>query len=115
MKDFFKPSKLLFYVLTTLVFFFLGMVFAGITDAGKGQGLAGGAIVLSYGVISAGLAFLVSIFSATSLSSGTVVRLNKILLLVFAVMLLAFVYRIQTLNGSSNQVSYQGSGFFFQC
>ena len=54
MKNLFRPACLLLYFLTLVAFFFGGMTMA----AAKGQGLAGGAIVLFYGVIAAGIAFV---------------------------------------------------------
>lgn len=45
-----------------LSFFVLGLLFAGWIEAGKGQMLAGGAIVLGYGVLFAGIAFVGSFF-----------------------------------------------------
>ena len=62
MKKLFKPASLLLYFLTILSFFLAGFLYAALTGAGKGQGLAGGAIVLGYGVLSAGVAFVISIF-----------------------------------------------------
>ncbi len=107
MKRYFKLSNLLFYLLVTLLFFFLGMVFAGITGAGKGQGLAGGAIVFGYGVISAVLAFIASIFMAQSLGLLLVIRLNKIFLIIVAVMLALLTYRYQTQHTAITKLFYQ--------
>jgi len=38
----FKPRNILFVLLATVVFLIIGMAFAGVTGAGKNQGLAGG-------------------------------------------------------------------------
>ena len=57
MKTLFKPSNILFYFLSAILFFFLGMIFAGITNAGKDQGLAAGAIVFGYGIIAGFVTF----------------------------------------------------------
>lgn len=103
MKEYFKLSNLLFYLLITFIAFFLGMLLAGITGAGKGQGLAGGAIVFGYGVISAGVVFVISIFLAQWFGSAIVVRLNKIMLVVVAVMMALLFYRYQTMNAANNQ------------
>jgi len=113
MKRYFKLSNLLFYLLITLMFFFLGMVFAGITGAGKGQGLAGGAIVFGYGVISAVIAFISSIFIAQLLGSLLVKRLNKILIFIVAVMLALLTYRYQTRHVPLKQSFYQNAEILF--
>ena len=113
MKHYFKLSNLLFYLLVTLLFSFLGMVFAGITGAGKGQGLAGGAFVFGYGVITAVLAFIASIFIAQLLGSPLVIRLNKILLFIVAVMLALISYRYQTRHVPLKQSFYQNAEMLF--
>ena len=69
MKNFFKPARLAFYLLMLVGFFFLGLYFAALIDAGKGQGLAGGAIVLGYGILFGGVAFLASFFYCRSYSA----------------------------------------------
>lgn len=62
MKKLLKPASLLFNLLSLLVFFLVGVYIAGWIGAGKNQGLAAGAIVLGWGVLFAGLAFVVSFF-----------------------------------------------------
>ncbi|MDX1317257.1 MAG: hypothetical protein R3262_06895, partial [Xanthomarina gelatinilytica] len=59
-----KPYSFLMYFLAIIAFFFLGIVYANITEAGKGQMLAGGAIVFGYGVIGAFIGLCLSIFTA---------------------------------------------------
>ncbi len=88
----FKPTSLLLYLLAIIVFFFLGAFFAGITDAGEGQGLAGGAIVVWYGLNFAFFAFLLSLIIAYRASQKFIVRLNKILSIVFLFVLVIFAY-----------------------
>lgn len=79
MSKLFKPQCLLLYLLVIVVFFFVGIVFAGITGAAKGQGLAGGAIILFYGLISAFLALVLSMIFTSKAELSQVVRANKIL------------------------------------
>jgi len=62
MKKLIKPASLLFNLLCFLVFFLLGLFFAGWIEAGKNQGLAAGAVVLGWGIMFAGVAFIVSFF-----------------------------------------------------
>lgn len=79
MKNLIKPASILLYLLTIIVFFTAGFLFAVLTGAAENQGLAGGAIVLFYGVISAFFAFIISLFIAYNAKHKTVTLLNKIL------------------------------------
>lgn len=96
MNKFLRLSSFLLYLLAILCFFFSGAMIAGFAGAGENQGLAGGAIVLMYGVISAGVGFVLALVLIGMLETNRIVLINKILagvLLVFA----AFVaYRIAT-------------------
>jgi uncharacterized protein YacL len=82
-----KAHSFLFYLICFLLGFFIGVSYAGFIEAGKDQMLAGGAIVLGYGVIGAVLGLILSLFSVSRLSSKSIVRLN----ILFAVFILAFV------------------------
>ncbi|KAA3661344.1 MAG: hypothetical protein DWQ10_04710 [Calditrichaeota bacterium] len=101
MKKLFKPASLLLYLLTILVFFFLGLLYAGLVDAGKGQGLAAGAIVLGYGVFAAFYALLAAIFAAYALRETKVKLLNKILGIALIVVFAIVVLRIVTKAASA--------------
>lgn len=87
MKKLLKPASLLFNVLTLLVFFLLGLFYAGLIDAGKNQGLAGGAIVLGWGVLFAGIAFLISFFITYKVQHRKIVLANWVL---FALLLTGY-------------------------
>lgn len=76
MKNLFRPACLLLYFLTLVAFFFGGMTMAALTGAAKNQGLAGGAIVLFYGVIAAGLAFVFALILCYSISDKAVKIIN---------------------------------------
>ncbi|MFD2824211.1 hypothetical protein ACFS5M_11070 [Lacinutrix iliipiscaria] len=78
MKNIFKPYSLLLHFLSLILFFFIGILYAGLVDAGKGQMLAGGAIVLGYGVMGAGIGFCISIFTSYNLNRKTIIKLNII-------------------------------------
>lgn len=80
MKKLLKPANIAFYFLMFLVFAMLGLFYAGFIDAGKNQGLAGGAIVLGYGLLFGGLAFIASFFIAYRLEVKKTVRINWVLL-----------------------------------
>lgn len=80
MKNFFKPARIAFYILMLLSFFIIGLYYAGFIDAGKGQGLAGGAIVLGYGVLFGGIALIASFFIAHFLEISKIKIINWCLL-----------------------------------
>lgn len=105
MKTFFKPANILFYFLSTLVFFFLGMALASIAGAGKGQGLAAGAIVFGYGALSGGLAFIISLFAVWFLHEKYVGLLNKILAVILFLFMAFFVYRYQARHAALDETN----------
>ena len=86
MKKVFKPASLLFNVLTLIVFFFVGIYVAGWVGAGEGQMLAAGAIVIGWGLMFAGVAFIVSFFVTGYVPHKTVVRLNWLLFVVLLIL-----------------------------
>jgi hypothetical protein len=61
------------------------MYVAGAVGAGKNQGLAGGAIVLGWGVMFGGLAFLISIVLAFKMAHKYVVKANWVLFVLLAI------------------------------
>lgn len=81
-----KPYSFLLYFLAIIFFFFVGLSFAGWMEAGKNQGLAGGAIVFGYGVLGAIIGLLVALFVARSISRKLIIRFN----IVLALCILAF-------------------------
>jgi hypothetical protein len=93
MKKLIKPVNLLFYILTFLVFFMVGLTFGGITGAAEGQGLVGGAILFWYGIIFAFVAFIGSLFIAYHGTPKTVVVSNRILGFVFLIFIAVFLFR----------------------
>lgn len=108
MKKLFKPASLLFYFFMILVFFIAGMYYAGITGAAEGQGLAGGAIVLGYGVITAFIALLVSFVVAYYTPREVIVRINQVLGVIFLIFVAITAYRLITKERSqpaSEQIS----------
>lgn len=74
-----KPYSFLLYLLAFITSFFLGMSYAGILEAGKNQGLAGGAIVLGYGVIAAVIGLIIALIVASKANRKIIFRLNIIL------------------------------------
>jgi len=86
MQKYFKLANIAFYILMFIVFFFVGVYVAGILGAGKNQMLAGGAIVLGWGVLFAGIAFIVSFFIVHYIEHPVIVRLNWILLVLLLIL-----------------------------
>lgn len=76
-----KPYSFLLYFLAFITCFFIGISYAGLIEAGKGQMLAGGAIVLGYGVMGALIGFVISLFVAKKLNRKIIIRINIILAL----------------------------------
>ena len=107
MKSLIKPYSLLLYFLVIIVFFFLGVTYAGITDAGKNQGLAGGAIVLGYGVISSFFALLMAFFIAFKSSKKTIVVLNKVFGLMIVGFIVFFTWRYYTIIKPKRELQQQ--------
>jgi len=74
-----KPYSFLLYLLALVTFFFVGISFAGIVGAAKNQGLAGGAILLGYGMLSALIGLIISIFISYKSPKPLIIRLNVVL------------------------------------
>ena len=101
MKKFFKPYSLLFYLLTLILFFFVGVFYAVFTDAAKDQGLAAAAIVLGYGVMAGALAFVASIFVAGYSGREFIINTNRILSILLFIALVMITIRV--INRKSQQ------------
>ena len=94
MNKFFKSASWLLYLLSLLCFFIGGLNYAAISGAAEGQGLAGGAIVLGYGIMFALVGLFASILAIYLLERPTIIRINKILtVLIVLMVLLVFVQR----------------------
>ncbi len=96
MKNLIKPASLLFYFFSVIVFFFIGIYVAKLVGAGKNQMLAGGAIVLFYGVVVAGIAFILSLFIASKVKLSIVIKINKILGILFLLLVCFTAYKFIT-------------------
>lgn len=90
-----KPYSFLMYFLAIIAFFFLGLMYAGITEAGKGQMLAGGTIVVGYGVIGAFIGFCVSLFAAFKAQRDVIIKINIILALIIIASFTYFTIKYQ--------------------
>ena len=76
-----RPFSLVLYLLALIAFFFVGVTYAGMIDAGKNQGLAGGAIVLSYGVVSSIIGLMISLIFVYKSNRKNIIKVNIILTL----------------------------------
>ena len=85
MKKLLKLASIAFYFLMFIAFFIIGLYVAGLLEVGKGQMLAGGAIVLGWGVMFAGVALIASFFIARYVSHKNIIRFNWILLAIIAI------------------------------
>lgn len=93
MKKLIKPASLLFYFQTILIFFLVGVTYSGLTNAAKGQGLAGGAIVVGYGVMFAFIAFITSIIVAYYVRDRIIVITNRIMAILLVIAIGILTYR----------------------
>lgn len=85
MKDFFKPFKIVFYLLMLFTFFMVGLYVATAIEAGKNQGLAGGAIFLSWGILFGFFAFIGSFVLAHFMKPTHIKKINWILLIIILI------------------------------
>ena len=96
MKKLIKPASLLFYFLMVIVFFIIGLFLAKLVGAGKNQMLAGGAIVLFYGLVSAGITFFLALFIAYGVKHNLLVKFNKVLGVLFFLLVCITAYKVIT-------------------
>ncbi len=101
-----KLTNLLFYFLVLANSLILGMIISALLGMGDSQGLAGGAIILFHGIITGIISLFVSFFLSKQLQSKTLKKINKYLLVLFALFLFVFTYRFLTLNEDIPNNSY---------
>lgn len=97
MKKIFTPSSILLYLLSFLVFCLIGGAFAGMSGAGRDQGLAGGAIVFWYAMLSGLAGLFAAIFLAWRAERKTIATANRIIAIVLLALLAILYYRYQTI------------------
>ena len=93
MKNLIRPAALLLYVLTLLTGLLAGMLVAAWAGAGEGQGLAAGAIVVGYGVMTAGGALILALFAAATQPIPLLKKVNRIVLVTLVVLVLLAIWR----------------------
>lgn len=75
-------SKIIFVILVTIIAFFIGAFGVKFLGLAKDQGLAGGAIVLFYALISSGVSLVCSIYLVNKLGVPKIIKSNWCLLIV---------------------------------
>jgi hypothetical protein len=103
MNNLIRPASLLLYLLAVITCFLVGMYIAGITNAGEGQGLAGGAIVLWYGIIAAFAAFLFALIGAYFLTTRTIKIANLAIFIVFVLLISVLVFKVKNAESSLDE------------
>ena len=105
MKKLIRPASILFCFLIVVIFFLAGMYLAKLVGAAKSQGLAGGAIVLFYGLVSAVIAFIVALVMVYQVRHGTIVKANWVFGIIFLLLVSLLAYRIKTLDKNEEPVN----------
>ena len=90
----FSSGRIMMYILIPIVFLFLGASASSFLGAADDQGLAGGAIVLFYGLISALTVLIIALLFSTLLSSTTIRKINLILSFLVLLILLWLFWRL---------------------
>lgn len=111
MKKYFKLSSLFLYLISFVSFFFVGASVAGVLGLAEGQGLAGGAIILGYGLLGSVTAVVIAIFMVNLCSSKVIVWTNVALTCVTAILVIYFTlnYQNRERERESNQEPKQQS------
>lgn len=97
-----KIYSILFYFLSIVLCFFTGMQIAAWLGTHENQGLAGGAIIFSYGVIGAGIGLVTSFFIAYRADRKFIIRLNLILAALIAIFFIYIYFNHKRKNEMEN-------------
>jgi len=98
MRKVFVGRSILFAILSFLLFFFIGLFHAKLTDVGAGQGLAASAIVLGHGVQFGFFAMILSIILSFMISKQWVKKLNLILGIALIILIAVIAIMIKMKN-----------------
>jgi len=104
---YFNRTKILFYFLVLVNFFIIGMIAAALLSAAEDQGLAGGAIILGYGLITSVVTLLFSFFISGYIVRNKLKLINKFLLVVFTLFVIFAFYRYFTMEDRDPYVAPQ--------
>ena len=105
MKKLLKPASYLFYILVILLAFFTGALLAATFGAAEGQGLAGGAIILIYGAVTAFSAFAAALVLVYFIPGNIVVQLNKLLFTILVFIAVMIIMRIKQSRRNDVQIT----------
>lgn len=104
-----KWYNLLFYLLSTILSLLAGMLTAGLTNAGKGQMMAGGAIVVFYGLVGSVIGLVLSLVLAKRFEKRIIIYCDIVLFLsVLAIVLFGYLKYQEKLKTQKQE--YQKSG-----
>lgn len=108
MSKFIKPASILFYLLSFVAFVLLGATFAAVTGAAKGQGLAGGAIVLGYGIMFGFFALIGAIIMVYRSNQKAIV-IGNIVLFVLLILIASILFVRQKIrkNNANEKIKTQ--------
>ena len=102
MKKLILPRSLLLYLLSILVFFVVGATVSAFAGAAEGQGLAGGAIIFMYGLMTAFAALIVAMIAVYHLSRETIIRCNQVMGILLLIAVIFMVIRVQQRKEEQN-------------
>ncbi len=105
MKKLFNPASFLLYVLSFIVFFFIGATFASISGAAKNQGLASGAIAVGYALMFSMVAVAVALFIAWKMERKIIARINWVLTVLLTALIAYTYYNVQKRNAERAAMS----------
>jgi hypothetical protein len=90
-----RPAALILYPLSFIACFLLGAFVTKWSGAAEGQGLAAGAIVIYYAVLSSVIGTMVSFIVAYFSPSKLIAKINWLLLIVLLLMIAVLAYQIR--------------------
>ncbi|PZX55840.1 hypothetical protein [Algoriphagus chordae] len=101
MNKYLKPSSIACYILLFIVFFIIGAATAGLSGVAKNQGLAGGAIVLEYGIMASFGGLALAIFLISKTSTSNIKKANWVILLIVLLTLAFLGFRSTSTEGAT--------------
>lgn len=96
MKNAFNPFSFLLYLIMSLLGFLVGLFIAKWTGAGKNQMLAGGAIVLGYGVVGWIVGLITALLTVNQLNRKEIIKSNKFFGVILALSIAFLVYQVKS-------------------
>ncbi|MBN2172845.1 MAG: ABC transporter ATP-binding protein [Bacteroidales bacterium] len=106
MKQYLKPANFIYLILVALLFFILGALISSLLGVAKDQGLAAGAIVVGYGVITGIVALFLALISLRFIPSRMIVKINYFFTLALMVFIALLFLKISKGNPAGKGLSY---------